>query len=218
MFVRDYMTRHPVMVESTMSTVEAQGIMAETRTRHVPVVGDGKRLSGLLTRDRFSIPPTRLTSLNVWEITRFLSNMRVEDIMVKSRDVVTTGPDATIEEAARLMASHKIGCLPVLDHDGVVIGMLTDVDMLDQLADLLGAKAEGVRVTVRVPDRKGEFAKITAAIAERNWGIYASGGVPTPRMPGYWDIVLKVRDVEAEELVPVLEAIEGQQVIDVRKM
>ncbi|MBN1658719.1 MAG: CBS domain-containing protein [Anaerolineae bacterium] len=218
MFVRDYMTRHPVMVEAAMSTVEAQGIMAETRTRHVPVVGDGKRLAGLLTRDRFSIPPTRLTSLNVWEITRFLSNMCVADVMVKGKDVVTISPNSTIEEAARLMVAHKVGCLPVLDDDGVVVGMLTDVDMLDQLASLLGAKAEGVRVTVRVPDRKGEFAKITAAIAERNWGIYASGGVPTPKMPGYWDIVLKVRDVEAGDLVPVLEAIEGQQVIDVRKM
>jgi acetoin utilization protein AcuB len=217
MFVRDYMTKHPVMVEPTMSIMEAEGIMSETRIRHLPVVEKGKRLAGLVTRERLRIPPAKLGSLNVWEISRFLANLCVQDVMVKQKDVITTSPDATMEEAARTMAAHKIGCLPVLQ-DGIVVGILTEVDMLDHLANLLGAKVDGVRVTVRVPDRKGEFAKITAAIAQRNWGIYASGGVPTPKMPGYWDIVLKVRGVEAGDLVPVLEAIEGQEIVDVREI
>jgi len=217
MFVRDYMTKHPVMVEPTTSTMEAEGIMSETRIRHLPVVEKGKRLVGLVTRERLRIPPAKLGSLNVWEISRFLANLCVQDVMVRQKDVISIGPDATIEEAARTMAAQKIGCLPVLE-DGIVVGILTEVDMLDHLANLLGAKVEGVRVTIRVPDRKGEFAKITAAIAERNWGIYASGGVPTPKKPDYWDIVLKVRDVSAKELVSVLEAIEGQKVIDVRQI
>ena len=216
MFVRDYMTKHPVMVEPTMTILEAQGIMAEAKIRHLPIVESGKRLVGLVTRERLRIPPAELSSLNVWEITRFLSNLRVQDVMVKQKDILTIDPDATIEEAAQVMARHKIGCLPVLEA-GIVVGIITEQDMLVHLSQLLGGGVSGVRATVRVPDKIGEFAKITAAMAARNWGIYASGGLPTPKRPGFWDIVIKVRHVSAEDLVAVLESIEGQEIIDVRK-
>jgi acetoin utilization protein AcuB len=217
MFVRDYMTKHPVMVEPTISIVEAQGIMAEARIRHLPVAETGKRLVGLVTRERLRIPPAELSSLNVWEITRFLSNLSVQDVMVKPKDLITIGPSTTIEEAAETMARHKIGCLPVLD-EGIVVGIITEQDMLVHLSRLLGGGVTGVRATVRVPDKIGEFAKITAAMAARHWGIYASGGLPTPKRPGYWDIVIKVPDVSPEELTSVLEGIEGQEVVDVRKV
>lgn len=216
MFVKDYMTRHPVMVEPTMSVVEAQGIMAETKVRHLPVTGSGKRLAGLVTRERMRIPPTELASLNVWEITRLLSNLAVKDVMVKAEDVITIEPGATLEDAAQVMVENKIGCLPVLE-EGVVVGIITEIDLMVQLGDLLGGRVTGVRVTVRVPDRIGEFAKITSAIASQGWGIYASGSVPTPKRPGYWDCVVKVQDVPKDELVAVLEKIEGHELIDVRE-
>jgi acetoin utilization protein AcuB len=217
MFVKDYMTRHPVMVEPTMSVVEAQGIMAEAKVRQLPVIGSGKRLVGLVTRERMRIPPTQLASLNVWEITRFLSNLTVKDVMVKGKDVITIGPHATLEEAAQIMVENKIGSLPVLE-EGVVVGIITDMDMMVQLTDLLGGGVPGVRVTVRMPNRKGELAKVTGAIAEQGWGIYASGGVAAPKRPDYWDCVIKVRDVPRDDLVAVLEEIEGQEMIDVREV
>ena len=216
MLVKDYMTKHPVMVEPTMSVVEAQGIMAETHVRHLPVSEKGKRLVGLLTRQRLRISPTELGSLNVWEITRYLSNLTVKDVMIKGKDVITIEPNATLEEAAQIMVQNKIGCLPVLEQ-GIVVGIITEVDMLVELSDLLGGGAPGVRVTIRVPDKIGEFAKINSAMASQGWGIYASGSVPTPRKPGYWDIVIKVRNVSDEDVVAVLSDIEGQDIVDIRK-
>lgn len=217
MFVKDYMTRHPVMVEPAMSVVEAEGIMAEAHVRHLPVVETGKRLVGLVTRARMRIPPTRLASLNVWEITRFLSNLTVKDVMVKGEDVITVGPRVALEDAAQIMVKNKIGCLPVLE-EGIVVGIITEIDMMVQLVNLLGGSVPGVRVTVRMPNRKGELARITGAIAARGWGIYASGGVVAPKRPDYWDCVFKVRDVPQDELVAVIENIEGHQVIDVREV
>jgi len=215
MFVKDYMTRHPVMAEPSMSIVEAQGIMAETQVRHLPVVETGKRLAGLVTRQTMRIPPTELASLNVWEITRFLSNLKLEDVMVKGGNVVTTAPDVALERAAQTMIQNKVGCLPVL-HDGIVIGIITEIDMMTQLTELLGGNVAGVRATIRMPNRKGELAKVTGAISDQGWGIYASGGVPTPKDPDHWDCVFKVRDVPQEDLLRLLDSIEGQEVIDIR--
>jgi len=216
MLVKDFMTRHPVMVPPTTPAVEAQQVMRENKVRHLPVVGDGKRLEGLITRERLRVSPTDLGSLNVWEITRFLSNMTVKDMMLKGKEVITAAPDVTLEEAARIMAKEKIGCLVVLEQ-GIVVGIITETDMLVELNQLLGGDVSGVRVTMRMPDRIGEFAKIFGAISSHGWGIYASGSVPTPKHPGYWDVVIKVRNVPKDDLVAVLEKIEDQEIVDVRE-
>ena len=57
MLVKDYMTRHPIMVEPTMRVADAQKLMSENNIRHLPVIGDGKRLLGLVTRQRLAIHP-----------------------------------------------------------------------------------------------------------------------------------------------------------------
>jgi acetoin utilization protein AcuB len=216
MLVKDYMTRHPLMAEPTISIVEAESYMGENNIRHLPIVGDGKRLLGLVTRQRLLVDPGRLGSLDVWEITRYLSGLTVKDVMIKIKDVVTIDLNDTLEGAAHLMVKKKIGCLPVLEQ-GVVVGIITETDLLAQLTSLLGGTVPGVRVTMRVPDKTGEFAKITSALASQGWGIYASGGVPAPKHPGHWDEVFKVRGVSKDDLISVLENIEGQEIVDVRE-
>ena len=181
------------------------------------MVGDGKRLLGLVTRQRLRIPPADLGSLNVWEISRYLSNLTVQDVMIEGNDLSTADPDMTLEAAAHTMIEHKIGCLPVIE-EGIVIGIITETDMLFRLSDLLGGAAHGVRVTIRVPDRVGEFAKLTSAVSGQGWGMYASGSMPSPKRPGFWDVLIKVRNVPKEKLIPVLEGIEGQEIIDVREV
>jgi len=217
MIVKDYMTRHPVMISPTMSIVEAQGIMSETRVRHLPVVEGGKRLLGLITQDTLRVPPTKLTSLNVWEITRFLSNLKVKDVMVDRKDVITIGPDITIEEAARIMVTHKIGCLPVLEED-IVIGIITDTDMMMHLIEMLDAPQQSVRVTMRMSLAQGELARLVSAISAQGWGIWALSGVLSPKDADKWDAVFKIVDVSKEEVLAVLSQLEGQQVVDIREV
>jgi acetoin utilization protein AcuB len=191
--------------------------MVENKVRHLPVIGDGKRPLGLITRERLRIPPADLGSLNVWEITRFLSNLTVKDIMVKDQDLITIGPDATLEEAAEIMVNNKIGCLPVVE-ENVVVGIVTETDMLIQLADILGRHVSGVRLVVRVPEKVGGYAKILNAFWSHGWALYATGSVPAPRRPGFWDMVLKVRDVSREQLVSALEEVKEAEIIDVREL
>ncbi len=217
MLVKDYMTRHPIMIPPDTPAAEAQKMMIENNVRHLPVIGDGKRIVGLITRDRLRVPPSDLGSLNIWEISRILSDLKVKDMMVKGKDLVTISPDETLEVAAQTMIKGKIGCLPVIE-ENIVIGILTEVDLLAELSDLLGGGVDGVRVTIRTPDRVGEFAKITTAIADNGWGIYASGGVRSPKNPGTWDVIIKVRNAPKDELVAVLEGIAEQELIDVREV
>jgi acetoin utilization protein AcuB len=210
------MTRHPVMISPTTKAAEAENVMTENMVRHLPVVGDGKRLEGLVTRQSLAIKPDLLGSLNVWEITRYLANLTVKQVMVKAGDVIAIGPDKTLERAAKTMSEHKIGCLPVVD-EGVVVGIITEVDLMNAFQIMLGLPASGIRVTVRMPNQHGEFAKLTAALSANTMGVMGIGSFPSPRREGYYDVVVKIPGVTAEAVKQALNGVEGQEIVDIRE-
>ena len=217
MLVKDYMTRHPLMVEPTLTIMDAQRFMVENRIRHLPIVGDGKRLIGLVTAHTLLADPSRIGSLDVWEIARYLSRLTVEQAMIKPKDIITIEPNITIEEAARIMIENKVGCLPVLE-DGILVGIITDTDMMVHLMKLLGAQERGIRVTIRLPDSKGELAKLVSVIAAQGWGIKSLGGTYVPKDPDKWDAVLKISDANQEQIEAAISKIEGQKIVDVREV
>lgn len=216
MLVKDCMTRHPIMISTSTKVIEAQHVMTENHVRHLPVVSDGKKLKGLITRTRLSLKPDMLGSLDMWEISRHLSNLSVKEVMVKKADVLTIGPDRTIERAAKMMADHKFGCLPVVDNDGVVEGIISEVDVLHSYQEMLGLPKDGLRVTVRMPDKSGEFSKLMQVLGENGWGVMGIGTYPTPRNEGWYDVVLKIPGVSTEQVREAFSQIESQEVIDVR--
>lgn len=217
MLVNDCMTRHPIMIPPSTLAIEAQKLMSENKVRHLPVVGDGKRLEGLITRERLALKPDILGSLNVWEITRWLANLKVKDLMVKAKEVHTISPDRTIERAANTMAKHKIGCLPVIEEDSIVAGIITETDLLFAFQEMLGLPMPGVRVTMRMPDRTGEFAKLTSVLGENKLGVFGIGTFPSPGQPGSYDAVLKIATSDMEEVKRILSNIPEQELIDVRE-
>jgi acetoin utilization protein AcuB len=204
------------MIDPEKPVYEAQKVMVENAVRHLPVVGDGKRLVGLVTPQRLDVSPEKLSSLEVWEITRYLAKLTVEQVMIKGKDLHTIDSDATLEEAADIMLRYKVDGLPVIE-DGIVAGVITQTDLLIELQELLGAKEPGWRVVVRISDKRGEGAKISSALNAQGWGIMAWGSVRTRKQPDHWDIIFKVRGCEEDELRSVLEGIEGQELIDVRE-
>ena len=54
--------------------------------------------------------------------------MHAAEVMAK--DIVTVGPDTTVEELARLMINRHISGLPVVDQGGCVLGIVTEGDLL----------------------------------------------------------------------------------------
>lgn len=53
---------------------------------------------------------------------------RVSNIM--ATDVVKAYPDTPVNQIARLMSDHQVSGLPVVDHDGQVLGVITELDMI----------------------------------------------------------------------------------------
>lgn len=63
--------------------------------------------------------------------------MKVNDILgKKSAAVITIGPDQTLHEASQLLAKHRIGALVVVDGDGRPVGILSERDIVREMATL----------------------------------------------------------------------------------
>ncbi|MDJ0752035.1 MAG: CBS domain-containing protein [Ardenticatenaceae bacterium] len=217
MLVKDCMTRHPIMIAPETLANEAQQIMTTNRVRHLPVVGDGKRLKGLVTAKSFALKSDSISSLNVWEISRRLANLRVKDVMVKKIDILTASANMTVERAAVMLNEARQSALVVLENPDIVVGILTEVDIMNALQLMLGLPTEGIRVTIRMPNRKGEFQKINDFLNDKDWCVMGIGTYPSPRVEGdFYDMVLKLPDTTIEEVREGLGKIEDHQIIDIR--
>lgn len=214
MLVKEVMTPHPVTIEPGMPIIQAQRLMKEDNIRHLPVVSEDKGLTGLITRDALNRAlPSELSSLTIWEINYQLSKIKVRDVMVKR--ILTVTEDVTVEEAARIMIDKKIGSLPVMRGKSLV-GIITDIDLLGALSNLMGWRRSGVRVTVQVSDERGQLARVATAIAEAG-GLLAGGGSYLGVEPLKANITFKVRNIGLEDLTALLEGMDGVDIVDIRE-
>jgi acetoin utilization protein AcuB len=132
------------------------------------------------------------------------------------RDVLTTTEETPIEEAAHLMLEHKIGCLPVLRR-GALVGIITESDIFRTFMEMFSARIKGLRIVMEVPDREGELARVTQAIADQG-GHIAACGTFMSEDPTKWGLVLKVRNVDRETLTDALSRIVDTTIQDMREV
>lgn len=163
MRVSRFMQTNVLTIPSTTLISDAQKLMQQNSIRRLPVVDNGK-LVGIITRSRLrDAAPSEATSLSVWELQYLLSKITVGQLMEK--DVLTTTPDATIEDAAATMAENRIGAMPVMKGDKLV-GIITATDLFRLLIDVLGVRQPGARIQIEEPYKEKPFGSITEVFAE----------------------------------------------------
>jgi CBS domain-containing protein len=125
--VQEYMTSEVIKIDPDTSLLECHRLMGTERIRALPVLEDDK-LVGLVTRtDLMSSDPSRYTSTNNQEMSLRILTQPAEQIM--SRGLTVISLDAPITEAARLMLDNKIHCLPVLNAEKKLAGIITESDL-----------------------------------------------------------------------------------------
>jgi homoserine O-acetyltransferase len=117
--VGDVMTTDVQLIEEGTTIAIAARRMIASEVNHLPVLSQDKRLVGIVTS---------------WDIAKAVASnfLWLDEIM--SRNVITTTPDEPIEAATKKMEDHKISALPVVDHDGHVIGLVSS----DAISTLIG--------------------------------------------------------------------------------
>lgn len=197
MLVVERMTADPVSITGEATVEQALAIVAERKLRHLPVVDAQQTLVGIVSEK---------------DLLRASCDDPIETVM--TREVITVTEYTALEEAARIMADHKISSLPVM-RNGKLVGIITETDLFSIFLELLAARETGVRLTMLVPEEKGMLASLTAEIASMGGNILAlstfMGEDPTNRM-----VTVKVADAPTEKLVAIMEAL-GMEIVDVRE-
>jgi len=121
--------REEVVTLAASETLDlTQDVMNLGRVRHMPVL-DGDRLVGIVSRrDVLEASLSRALDFDAASRRSFLRSVEVGEVMAK--ELVTVDPDTTLADAARLLVRRKIGCLPVVDPDGRLLGLVTETDLL----------------------------------------------------------------------------------------
>ncbi len=131
--VREIMMASPVTLAPGDTLDLANDIMSLGRIRHIPIVEDS-RIAGILSqRDLFGAAVGIVLGLKGKEQKDLLKSFRIKEVM--RHPVITVSPDASVKEAAQLMAEKKIGCLPVVEGDNLV-GLVTLTNILRYVVNL----------------------------------------------------------------------------------
>ena len=116
--VEDLMMEKVASIRENANVQDAAKLMLDKHVTHIPVVTDDYKLIGIVTS---------------WDLSKSIAtnSNQLKDIMTTT--VKYCHAQDTIEEIARMMRKFDISCLPVVDEDMKVLGLITT----DQISNLL---------------------------------------------------------------------------------
>ncbi len=137
MNVRDLMTTDPLTVSPDTLLKEAARTMVRNKVSGLPVLVDGA-LVGIVTEGDFLRQeanrgqPYRFSLLDALFGEGPSDPPAAETVAeVMTELVISTTPQVTIGEAARVMANKRVKRLPVVDEDGVLVGIISRADVVN---------------------------------------------------------------------------------------
>jgi CBS domain-containing protein len=181
MNVEHWMTRNPEVLAPEESALDALERMNEGGFRHLPVVNEPGAPIGMVSIDDlraalpFDVAVGAALQANARAVAR---NYKIAELMTYLPIAVrTTTP---LKEAVNQLAQHRIGCLPVTDPRGVLVGIFTEIDALRAFVALLAgsddsralphppARNERARELAQVVDElRAERARLATALGQK---------------------------------------------------
>ena len=137
MQVSDFMTTEVTSLQENDTLLDAAMVFVRSPFRHLPVLRDKKLVGIISERDVKQFAPSLLSRTTAEEYNQIMETTPISRVMIKNP--VTLRPDQPIFEAANLLYSRRIGCMPVVENDELV-GIITTTDLVGLLIRILSEK------------------------------------------------------------------------------
>lgn len=194
------MTRDPRTVSPDDTLARAADIMRESRANHLPVV-EGGTLVGII-----SDTDLRNASLSGGLLATAGDtggrDRRVREVM--KTEVWSVTPDDSLEDALLILCRKKFGALPVLSGDRLV-GIITKVDLLNAVIDVLNLDDVGLRIEVSLPrtlERIEELAAVLEGLSVRTHSCIITPRKGTDGMVA----LLRLETIDGPRVIAALRA------------
>jgi len=139
--VRDIMTTDPVHCPPSANLGDVARLMVDYDCGEIPICDEAGRPLGVVT-DRDIVARLVAVGENPLQHT-------AGDCM--SQPIVTTTPDALLEDCARLMEQYRVRRLPVVDAAGLCCGIVSQADLATR-----GSRNMTAEVVEKVSERASE--------------------------------------------------------------
>jgi CBS domain-containing protein len=134
--IRYWMRAPAITVNLAAPLGDALALMREHDVRRLPVVGDTGALCGVITQgDIRGADVLRAAGIDLFDVAGALQHLSVSQVMAEQPIAIT--PATGLREAAMLMIENKIGGLPVVDAENMVVGIITESDLFEALVQQL---------------------------------------------------------------------------------
>jgi acetoin utilization protein AcuB len=130
--VEEIMTREPTSIRPNTTVAEALRKLRLLDVRHLPVVNEDHELVGMISdRDLRGVP------LEMEVAGRQTVPLDTPVSTLMSTDVLSVELETTLADTIDLMLDEKVGALPVVDDRGVLVGIVSYVDLLREFLSAL---------------------------------------------------------------------------------
>jgi acetoin utilization protein AcuB len=177
------MSKEVITADVNDSMHDAIKLLKEHDIRMLPVTKKGKLVGIVTDRDLKRASASDATVLEIHELIYILHNLKVEEIMTK----------------------NPISGTIVVDHEGQIMGTITQRDIFRVLLSLTGLSKRGISCAFMVEDRSGSIKEVTDIIRKYG-GRMASILSSYERIPkGHRRIYVRMYDIERLRLPALKE-------------
>ncbi|PYZ93964.1 phage tail protein [Salipaludibacillus keqinensis] len=187
-----------IVSHKDMTICDALDLMKKHRIRHLPIVNDSNEIIGIVSdRDLRDASPSIFDDQH----KQFI-NLPVSKVMID--DVITAMPRDFVEEAANIMVEQQISCLPV-EEDDILVGIITETDLLNTLVKLTGADLPTSRLEIEVSNESGQLSDVSNIIKEHKINIQSVLVYPSFHDPSRKILVFRIQSIDLRPLLKTLK-------------
>lgn len=134
--VAELMTANPLFVRREQTLKDAHDLMRTKNIRHIPVLDEQDKLVGVLTQKKMiATVMGLLAKYGTSALERKEKQQIIGELM--DTDFATVQPQQSLAEVISYFLKNKHGCLPVVDDNEQLLGILTSSDFVRLAGQLL---------------------------------------------------------------------------------
>jgi len=148
--IEDVMNNEPIVIKESADLSEVQLKFKNFQLSHLLIVNDAYKLVGLISQkylyktqsprkvltDEMEYRPDVILDGDSFYEKETLDSFILRNVMMKSP--FTLQPEDSLQDAFSNMAKKNLGCIPVVDKDLRIKGVLTDQAIVRYIASIIG--------------------------------------------------------------------------------
>jgi acetoin utilization protein AcuB len=161
-------------------------------------------LVGMVTfRNLIEAAPSSASSLSIHELNYLIMKIKVKDLMKKK--VIAVSPEDTVIEAIVRGVEQGIGGFPVVNDQGLLVGIITETQIARAMIQLFGTETRKEIISLENVDlQPGTFGKIVTLVEKVGINIISMFSLPR-RTTDLLRVYIRIKSGQREEAIAELK-------------